>query len=112
MPPIQVIIKWLKEKKIPVTTNKGTSKARGTGKRGSTGKLKKISKRGLEEGVAWAIAKSISKEGIKPFNFLKPYEEAVEAPDMMKDIRAALVKDGYKNLSKPIAEFNKKQAEK
>jgi len=101
-PPIDKIVMWIRQKKIPVKTSVGKP----------TGKVKKLSKYGKEKSLAFAIAKNISKFGIKPFNFLLPYEKAIEGGKMMKDIRLALVQDGYASLQKPITQFNNAQNKK
>lgn len=97
-PPIDPIIKWIREKKIPVTTITG----------GPTGKVKKLTKFGQEKTLAYAISRGISKNGIPPFNFLIPWEKSIQKGDMQKDIAKALVKDGVTVINKDIIEFNKK----
>jgi hypothetical protein len=105
MPPVDEIAKWIRQKKIPVRIgNKKTGK--------TTGRTTKLTKYGQEKSLAFAIAKNIAKYGIRPFNFLLPYERAVEGGEMKKEIRLALVQDGYSSLQKPIARFNTAQQKK
>lgn len=100
LPPILAIEKWIKDKKISINVSKGSKSAK------STKNVNKV------RSMAWAIAKSIARNGIPAFNFLKPYEETVTSKQYKKDLRAALVQDGYSSLNKPIADFNKLQAKK
>lgn len=101
-PPTHVIEQWIKLKRIPVTI---TGKRKGK----PTGKVKRITKRNQEKTLAFVIARSIARDGIQPLNFLTPIESAIEGLQMQKEIRQALVKDGYKSLEKTLLKINKKK---
>jgi len=99
-PPVDDIIEWIKQKRLPITGK--NRNARSTNKQ-VVNKVK---------GMAFAIAKSISKNGIKAFDFLKPYEDTVTSKKYKEDLTEALLADGYANLQKPISSFNKAQLTK
>lgn len=92
---ISAIEKWIRNKKIPVRL--GNPK---TGK--PTGQIKKLTKYGQEHTIAFAIANSINKRGIRPFNFLKPYQDEISKGNLQKEIREAIVLDIKEELKKQI----------
>lgn len=98
-PPVDAIMRWMDQKKLQINVGNGET---ATSRRGP--KLAALKKQ-----TAFKIAKRIGKVGQSPFNFLQPYVTEVTSDQYMKDLSAALIRDGYTSLSKPIAAFNRNQ---
>ena len=92
MPPVENIRTWLKQKKIPFEKGKVRNI--------NYGNLKMKSKKRELNNLAWAVAKSIKKKGVKPFNFLKPYENIVSSTEYKNRIKTALIEDAFRMLKK------------
>jgi len=99
-PPTFMIVKWIRDKKLPISVVKGSKSAKA---KSNKDKVKTL---------AFLIARSIARNGIPMFNFLKPYEDTVTGDKYKEDLSKALLADGYKSLQKPIAVFNRLQQKK
>lgn len=85
MPPVDSIEKWLKDKKIKQKQN--------------TSQIKGLKSRGLktQRQLAWAIAISIGKKGIKPSNVVS---DAID--NLLPQLIVKITNDGNEQLTKII----------
>lgn len=87
-PPIREIENWLKTKNINFTKAKDG---------------RKLTIRQL----SFAVAKSISRKGIKAVNFVKPYQDLQNNSNFKKDVIEAFVKDTEDNIATRIKVIQK-----
>lgn len=92
-PNIDAIEQWIREKKIPMNVEAGT--------------VTKIGKGAPNlNSIAFLISRSIAKNGILPFNFLKPLSNVIESDEFIKNLYNALVEDGVEDVEEVIKKLN------
>jgi hypothetical protein len=96
-PPINAILMWLVQKRIGIGGGK---------KRTLTGQARITNKEKLK-GLAFVIARSIAKKGIKPYNWRMPYDNVVHSLTFIKGLKQALVLDGEYTMSELIKTLNR-----
>lgn len=93
-PPVQAIIKWLTQKRV-ISGNK--KKMLGG---------KKYNQKKEINSLAWAIAKSIKKKGIRPYNWKQPFNNVIVSQPFIKGLKEALVQDAEIDISKYLKELD------
>lgn len=84
MPPIKPLMAWIKAKRIPIANSRQTTLVKKGRNRPTDQQLR---------GMAFAIAKNISKRGIKPFPILNEASKILATKQFQTELKQAIVKD-------------------
>ena len=84
MPPIKPLMAWIKAKRIPIANSRQTTLVKKGRIRPTDQQLR---------GMAFAIAKNISKRGIKPFPILNEASKILATKQFQSELKRAIVKD-------------------